>query len=74
MFIDDTIRLLSIIKDPYEATFDYIACYVSRDKRARLLEERPKGTPFAGAAGGLPTRGRFLGNYILDKIADIGYA
>ena len=27
MFIDDAIKLLSIIKDPYEPTSDYTSCY-----------------------------------------------
>jgi hypothetical protein len=31
MFIDDAIKLLSIIKDPYEPTSDYTSCYVTPD-------------------------------------------
>jgi hypothetical protein len=34
MFIDDAIKLLSIIKDPYEPTSDYTSCHSSPEKRA----------------------------------------
>jgi hypothetical protein len=29
MFIDDAIKLVSTIKDPYEPTSDYTSCYVA---------------------------------------------
>jgi hypothetical protein len=31
MFIDDAIKLLSIIKDPYEPASDYTSCYVTHE-------------------------------------------
>jgi hypothetical protein len=31
MFIDDAIKLVSIIKDPYEPASDYTSCYVTPD-------------------------------------------
>jgi hypothetical protein len=36
MFMDDAIKLLSIIKDPYEPTSDYTSCCYSPEKRARV--------------------------------------
>jgi hypothetical protein len=34
MFIDDAIKLVATIKDPYEPTSDYTSCRFSPEKRA----------------------------------------
>ena len=50
MFIDDAIKLVFIIKDPYEPTSDYTSCYFTLDKRACVWG-------FAFLVSASPTRG-----------------